>query len=526
MQPIMEVLFWDQFKAVLHQLRLNLPLTVATTVAMSLIIGFWKKLLHFVKRHLGLVEPQKEPLHPHLPDGEAPHTYTLDKFRHGFKVGWGWCGAIVDAGVVQRELEPRRYRRRAVARMIASMGLGENARVIVWRDKETPVNLCLKDLFASDHQPMQAEIQTQFKIDPARLMRSSLEELTLPPDEISKQISPKVSLPAQQWVSSMAAADFYRQKDNLPEWSKLAKDWVQRALEGLAFDVVRVTNLRVFSPALDQVYKEYGDLALENENARREVERNKVRGALRQAVLAGKLAEIRDQSEHEDTVRAIEQERALKEKALHQELAQTEVTELEEKLGVWRRKHELLLQMLDPVSGGSQSTGDITQRVTDNLRRAAVEAADSPFSAHEREQIRAVLQSTRGHASRPEEILSAIAKGGDIPCSLFDPLARIRGSHTLRVGDGWRIFDGDSLWQIRLTRISTRRHGFLWHRESPAQAHFEMRASPDNRRFEQDVVLAKPFELTVGHHPIPVEYLGGTPSKISLRIPLDSQKRP
>jgi hypothetical protein len=116
-------------------------------------------------------------------------------------------------------------------------------------------------------------------------------------------------------------------------------------------------------------------------------------------------------------------------------------------------------------------------------------------------------------------MLAAVAKGGDIPCSVFDPLAKLRGSHTLRVGDGWKIFDGSSLWQIRLTRIVTRRHGFLWLRESPSLAHFEMRASPEQRRFEQDVILGKPFRLVAGPNEIPVEYIEGTPSRISVRVP-------
>jgi len=293
---------------------------------------------------------------------------------------------------------------------------------------------------------------------------------------------------------------------------------LQQSLNGSVFRVLHVTGLRLFSPALDRLFKEYGGLAPENEAARREVERNRVRGALRQAVLSGKLEGIHDRSEHEAAVRAIEQERTLKEKALRQELAQAELKELEGKLQTWKRKHELLLQALDPAAAGAQGSLDITRSLTETLRRNAVESADSPFSAHEREQIRACLQSQGGRLAGADELLTAVSKEGGIPCSLFDPLTRIRGPHTLRVGEGWKIFDGDSLWQIRLTRITTRRHGFLWQRESPATVHFEMRGSPDNRRFEQDIALQDSFRLQVGPHEIPIEYAGGTASRISLRI--------
>jgi hypothetical protein len=526
--PIMWILMdsWWQGQAgqLLEKLQQNLPLTVATTIVMSLLVGFYKQLLRFIKRQLGLIEPPKDPLQPYLPEGDVAHTYTADKFRLGFTVDWGWRAALVDAGVVQCELEPRRYRRGTIAKMIAKMGLGENARAIVWRDKEFPVNLYLADLFASDHQPIQMEVNSMFHIDAARLLRSSLQELALPPAEISKHISSKMALSVQPWIASMRAEDFYHQTDKLAEWSELAKAWIRQALEGSPFEVMRVVNLRIFSPALDKVFKEYGEMALASEAARREVERNKVRGALRQAVLSGKLEEIHDQTEHEDAIRMIEQERALKEKALRQELDQSEIQELESRLRLWKRKHEILMEALGPVKAGSPNGAEITQRLTDTMARAASDAADSPFSAHEREQIRTVLQSLRTQGARPDEMLAAIAKGADIPCSLFDPLSSIRGAHTLRIGDGWRIFDGASLWQIRLTRIWTRRHGFLWLKESPAKAHFEMRGAPDKRQFVQDVVLEKSFELSVGSHTIPVEFLGGTPSRISLRIPSESKK--
>jgi hypothetical protein len=526
MWVILDSWWQNQAAELLRKLQQNLPLTILTTIVMSLIIGFWRKLLHAVKRHLGLVEPAKDPFRPAVPEGEFAHVYTLQKFHHGFTVGLGWRGVLIDAGVVQRELEPRRYRRRTMAKMIAKSGLTENAQVIIWRDREFPVVLFLKDLFASDHQPMQMDLHTIFKINPARLLKSSLEEITHPPEEIAEKTCTKISLAAQQWVSSMEAEEFYRHHDRVTEWADLAKSWIQRALDNSAFELVRITDLRLFSPALDQLYREYGELDLENEAAKREVERNKVRGALRQAVLSGKLEEMRDQAEHEDAVRVIEQERALKDKALRQELSQAEMQDLAEKVRVWKRKHELLLQVLDPANGGNQTNVDLAQRMTESFRRNAVEAANSPFSLHEREQIRTLLQSYQGQATRPEEILSAIAQGADIPCAVFDPLSRIRGSHTLRVGDGWRIFDGRSLWQIRLTRIVTRRHGFLWHHESPSLVHFEIRGAPDNRRFEQDVVLGKPFHFTAGPHEIPVDYLGGTPSKISLRIPQAAGGKP
>lgn len=180
MWSILETFWQDQAAELLRKLQQNLPLAILTTVTVSLIIGFWKKLLHFAKRRLGFVEPEKEPLRPALPEGEVAHIYTMTRFHHGFSIELGWRGAVIDAGVVQRELDPRRYRRRAVAKMIAKLGLGDDAQVIIWRDKDFPVILYLKDLFASDHQPMQLDIQSIFRINSARLLKSSSRRFRFP----------------------------------------------------------------------------------------------------------------------------------------------------------------------------------------------------------------------------------------------------------------------------------------------------------------------------------------------------------
>lgn len=487
---MIDTTIWDQGKDLVVKVQQNLPLTIAMTVVMSVLVAFWKKLLDFARRKLGFDKPKTEVLKPSVPEGDFVHQYPLDKFRPGFRVEIGWRGALVDAGVVQREFGPGRYGRRAVAKMIDSFRLGENARVVVWREHEFPMVLYLKDLFAADHQPMQLEIRATVRVRPGRLMHSSGEEFTQVPAHSAEDISAAIALPARQWVASHPADEPYRNADKLAEQCALAEGWIRAAIEGTAFELIRVADFRLFSPALDKVFAEYGDTALESEAARREVERNKVRGALRQAVLAGKLEEIHDQDEHERAVRAIEQEKSLRDKTLNQELAQGELSELEVKLKLWKRKQELLLQMLDPAGGEAAH---------------ALETADSPFSAHEREQIRAIVKGQVNH-------------GTDIAWAAFDPLGGIRGAHTLRVGEGWRFFDGSSLWQVRLTRIETRRHGFLWHSESPAQLQFEVKGTPGGGRFEQAIALNGGFRLTAGPHELNVKYLGGSASRVSLQV--------
>ncbi len=446
------------------RLEQSLPLAIVSAIVMSLLVKFWKKLVDFGKRLLGFAEPAKEHISHSFPEGEIAHCYDFKNFKTGFSVGVGWRGAVVDKGVVQQTLGSGRYRRKAVGKMIGRLALSETARVILWRDSEFPVVVSLGDLFAADHQPMQLDMRCVFRFKSADLLHEYLQEITLPLDHIAEHISEKIALPVRKWVASIQGDDPYQHRDRLPEWSGIAGGLVESALFESPFEFVRITDLHLFSPALDQLYSQFGELAKDNASARTEVERNRVRGALRQAMLSGKLEEMRDQSQFEDSVRVIEQEKALRQKALSQELAQAELSELQQKVQLWRRKQELLLQVLGPAEASLQSAGETAQRATEDFRRAAIDAPDSPFSAQEQQQICALLQAFHNKGMKPEEIVSAVARGSEIPQVMFDPLARIRGPHTLHVGNGWRIFDGESLWQIRLTRIVTRRHGFLWHR--------------------------------------------------------------
>jgi hypothetical protein len=511
--------FTNEAKEILVQLKRNLPLALSTTIAVSLIVAFWKRLLLFAKRRLGLAQPSKPTtLHATLPEGEIARIHIISEVRSGLSIKPGWRGAVIDAGAVQRELPSGRYRRSAISKMIEQHDLHDQARIVVWRDREFPIVLFLSELFTSDHHSMQLIIGGVFNLNPARLPYTSLEEIAQPPEKIAEGISEKIALSARQWVGSNNAEQVYKNRGAHLEGAQLASAWIKTLLQGSPFDLIRVTEFRLANPVLDQIYKEYGETALDNEKAKREIERNQVRGALRQATLAGKLAELRDQQQYEDAVRALEQEKALKEKALKLELAQADFDELEKKARIWKSKRDVLFQAMGAPQLDSGASFEGSRNLTENLRHGILDSPNSPYSAQERTQIRELLQACQARSAEPSEILAAVVKGSDIPNAVLDPVARLRGDHTLRVGDGWRIFDGENLWQVRLTRISTRRHGFLWHHESPALACFEMRGSPGNRRLEQEIPLKGNFRLKAGRNEIPAEYLGGSQSRISLRI--------
>ncbi len=363
MLPTMDSWLPDKVEAILTRLRENLPLALATSVSVSLILTFWKRLFRYARRALGLAPAQPEPMKPILPEGEFVRACTLARARSGFTVKPGWRAAVIDAGVVQHELGPGRYGVRAVSKMAARLRLGKEARFIFWRERDFPAVFFLDDLYAADHHPMQLRIAARLRVRGEHLLNETVEDIARPPEQVAAALSERLLLPARRWVASMEAAAPYRDRAASAQWAEMAEGWIRTALEDTPFELVRVTDLRLFHPALDRIFREYGQMALEHEAARKEIERNRVRGALEQAARAGKLAELRDRRQYEDAVSALEQEKELREKALRMELEQAEFAVLQARLATWKAKRDLLARAAGELPPESQFGAEAARRV-------------------------------------------------------------------------------------------------------------------------------------------------------------------
>lgn len=437
-----------------------------------------------------------------------------DEVRHGFRVPSGWRCALLHAGIVQQELEQGRYGRRAVARIAQRKGLGSESSAVFYRSEEFPLNFSVAPLFTSDHHELALQVHAHFRLKPTAVAQRSevLPQLQM---WLSESLRPRV----QQWISNLDGETVIRSRGMEAECPQRAAVWIEESLQKSVLILVRITHARVFNEFLSKTYRQYEEMAEERAKLGVRIEQNRLKGAWRQAILEGKLREIQDEDRFEETVRALQQDRALKERLLRMELEQGEIDELHNKIEIARRKYLILQQALEQAAGSLQSADRLAARLREALEHSAFGSADSPFSPQEREQIRSILNSLQQQPQVPEEILSSITRDGGIRFSLFDPFAGLRGAHTVKVGDGWRAFDGESLWQVRLTGIRTRRHGFLWLKESPAQAFFEVRGSPGNRRLVQEVHPGVPLSLRLGSHDLTVELLGGSAAQITLRIP-------
>ena len=462
-----------------------------------------------LRRKTAAMESAEMPLVKQLPWGEA---------RRGFRVAPGFRCAVVEAGAVQAQLDEGKYRRGDLRKIARRKALTADAKAVLYRQSEFPLRFAVRPLFTADHHELSLEIGAWLQVRPASLLDGAKANARPPASQLEKELAESLSLPARAWAASLSGEEIIRTRGMEQACHEKASEWIPSALDGSMFELARVVQARLCSGFLDEAYRKLAESAREQGELATALEQDRVRGACRQAILAGKLREIRDQSRFDDTVRALEQDRALKDKAMRMELGQRELDELQERIELSRRKYAVLQQALDAAAQDPRDPGRLMARMHEALS-SAVDGADSPFSPQEREQIHELLRIHAYNQHTPGEILSAIAQGSGIRPPLFNPFAGLRGPHTLKVGGGWRIFDGENLWQVRLTSIQARRCGFLWLREAVFGAQFEIKGSPGERRLMQEVRAGEQGCLHIGPHDLPVEMMGGSAAQITLRVP-------
>ncbi len=439
-----------------------------------------------------------------------------DEANRGLRVPKGFQCAFIQAGVVQAQLGEGRYTRGELRRIAHRKALTRDARAVLYPETEFPLSLAVRPLFTSDHHELSLEFRAHFRVSPAHLLNSA-EQGPLPL-RFKEKLEESLMRPAREWTASLSGEEIVQARGMESVCQEKVSGWITREVEGSSFSMVRVSQARLCSEFLNGAYRKLEEIAQERGNLALVLERDRVRGSCRQAILAGRLREFADEERFEDAVRALEQDRALKEKALQMELEQHELDELQNRIELWRRKYDLLQQALNEAAAPQESSHQVIEKLCKSLELKAVGSADSPFSPQEQEQIRALLRTGRQGRHTAEEILSSISQNSGIRYPSFNPFAGLEGSHTLKVGEGWRIFDGENLWQVRLNSIETCRHGFLWLRERPSQACFEIKGSPGGRRLLQEVDAGGVDALHLGSRDLPVALLEGSAAQITLKV--------
>lgn len=150
------------------------------------------------------------------------------------------------------------------------------------------------------------------------------------------------------------------------------------------------------------------------------------------------------------------------------------------------------------------------------LRRRFVESPASPFTAQQRQQIGRHLELIAAGASS-DDVVEALRKGAESGMR-FDPFRLERGPRTLRPASHWSGFDGESLWQVQLTRIHEQWRLPFSRRERVGELVFEISGQPGDRKITHHVRPQCETPLPVGEWEIPIRFISGNATQVTIEL--------
>jgi hypothetical protein len=453
------------------------------------------------------------------PDAPYLRSLPLSQARRGFYVPPGWAGAIVDRDACQATLRAGYHRPFQLQSRERKHRLSPDAVVLVWSRGVVPIGCTFDRVFSSDQHEFEITLRLRARVRMPVPTNADASEN----DRTSAGIDPDIVRAARPVIEAEVAAGageaVYRDAAFRDRLRGALTAPLSEALGSQGLELVALDSLTLGNSFLETVFGRRAGLAQDKANIELAVEQSRLRGALRQARLGEHLAEVQAREAFDEQLRVLAQERLLSGNARDREIAHAELEDIEARLEMWHRREEALHATFQAV----------LKRRADALRSARELAEEFQFQAAQGGALQGLLPSERALLARaieesaaqqasPEEILSALRRGLELPSTVFDPLRPMRGHRTLHVGDGWRLWDGERLWQVRLHGIQTRHHGFLWRKESPSQALFEVKGSPGQHLLKQPVALDGHGTIQVGEHHALVECLTGTPSELTLEI--------
>lgn len=452
--------------------------------------------------------------------GEAPAKLArvlLFSDARRVDVPLGWRAAIVDDERVQAILTPGHYRRWQLQRLRRRLGLGPGASLATWRAQPARVHARANGIFAMDSHEFETDVTAIVVMRPEIAIGQPMPDLPRDAGAVIDVFTDVVRRVAMGEVSGLegrtAAAD-----TGLPERlrHKLEPELGLRlAARGVA--LVAVERVALTSQFLAWVREQESRAQMDRERLQIAEEHARVRGALRKDMFAGKLAEVKDRDDFEAIAAAVRQNARLRELVLRGELQQAELDATLKEIEVWKRRQAAFDETYAWVLERQGRALESAARFADAIRDR-VQGDRSAFTPQEREQIARCLDAAAGNAVSAGDVLAAVQRGVEIPVGIFDPFRRVYGVHTLKIGSQWRVFDGDTLWTIRLCGVGTRRHGFLWRKESPVSARFDVEGRPGNRVSKKDVSLTQPDSIAVGPHEVRCVFVSGRPYEITVKL--------
>lgn len=415
-----------------------------------------------------------------VPAGHLSSVLAFDAVPQRAALGAGLAAAVVDGGIVQGAIQAT-HGPSWLGRLKRQRSSWREPTLVMWSRNWVPVRVAVPSIVSRDGHGFTVSVDLRVRLEPRSEAGATLP--TLPETAASLGDLLRVALTAALHAPA-------RQVDG----ANLFDDWPGEA-------AVLARCLEAASGAVSGLAVVDGGCSLSAANAffeaRREQERQHqqdlasldalreqslIRGAVRLVAHQERIDSLQKESEYAAAEAMLHNDVELRRKALSQELERADVDAAIEKVGIARRQAEAVIDMVDAASRMQsklfESAGQLAAHLSAEM---GTKCGGSAFTAQERQQAQALLAAAARTARSPEEVLSALQSGLPLPVSLFRPFRKLEGTHTVKVGTEWKVFDGETLWAIHVTRVHWKRRWWSWGREYPTSVEFKVTGRPEGR---------------------------------------------
>lgn len=423
----------------------------------------------------------------------------------------GHGAALLDVGIVQDTVAADR-RDFSLGRFHATAAGGPASAVLVWSRQPSPVRIELSGLVTRDGHDCGVLVDVRLQMRVSATPGLQAPDLPATTQDASQRITLVLQEVLQAHATNNDGQVVFSQWPNDPCIRELVIAAAEGALAptGATVTVEAVTVRNEFFAALRR--RQLGLAQGTNDLATLE-DASRLRAEVRRLARRDQLLEWQQEADVNAAAALIAQEDALRALALRGELERAHLERFADRVSAVRRQAAMisdLMGALDQIPSASlQSLGQFSTALQTQF---GVSAGRAGLTAHEVEQARALMAESVRVARSPEELLAALEAGPWRVAGLGDPFARIQGTHIATVGRRWRVFDGEILWSLTVTRIQWRRCGFLWLRRRPSHAELHASGRPGGRELRWHVG-AKDVPLDLGrgdvHCRLDVDGTGG-----------------
>lgn len=424
--------------------------------------------------------------------------------------------AVVDGGVVQVALRAGRVVS-PLDRLRRDRLNWRDPIVLVWTFGVFPIRIALPAIVSSDGHGFTVVVDLRVRLEPACEPGAVAPDLPASTDSIEDMIRAPLTAVLRGPAHDVTGAMLFETWPADPAVAAWCVEAARGALAGIAVvehtATLRAANAFFEAQRLRQLQHGTGAEAL----AALEVQ-SLVRGGCRLVAHRERIDALQKESEFAAVEAILQQDVELRRKASQQELARADVNAAMERAEHAKLQAAAVIEMVDAASRMQSSLFESASQLATHLgTELNARSGDVAFTAQERQQVQTLLAEAARTARSPQEVLAALQSGLPLPVSLFNPFRKLEGAHVVRVGTEWRAFDGKTLWKVYVARVSRRRHGWFWRKESASAVELKITGRPEGRELRW-VVRIEETTQELGDHTLRGHLLPGSRDPAELRF--------